>query len=472
MINSSPIFVGKPKFRYTENGYGAYVTAKQSRPGIVLVGANDGMLHAFDRATGVEKWAYMPTDVLPNLYKLADTDYRFNHQFFVDGAAQVGDVWDGSTWRTIVVGGMNKGGRMYYALDVTDTENPVALWEFRDPQLGLTYGNPVITKRKDGKWVVAFGSGYNNIGDGNGRLFVLDAITGEKLVTPVPTYTSGTTPAGTVATPSGLTKINAWIESDIDNTARVYYGGDLLGNVWRFDIDSNIAPFGQSFLLATLVEAGKPQPITTKLEVAQVNFGGSPYAVVYAGTGRYLGTTDLTNLDRQSVYALKDDFSTVGLGDVRAGGTLVTQTITDVTLAGGRAIRRSSTNAVDWSVKNGWLVDLPSSGERVNVNMVLAFNVLSVATNIPTTDVCDAGGRSWLYKFDIGTGSAGSNATDAAVAIPLGNVLVAGQTVVQLPDGRTVTISTLSDTTIRTDAQPTPPLTNLLRRTSWRELIN
>ena len=474
IINSSPTFVGAPKFRYTENSYTRFARSQASRAGVLYDGPNDGVLHAYHRITGEEKWAYVPSAVLGNLYKLADNDYPYNHQFYVDGSPRVGDVWDGTKWRTILVGGLNKGGRAYYALDVTDPDHPAALWEFADTNLGLTFGNPVITKRKDGTWVVVFGSGYNNVGpgDGNGRLYVVDAISGASLVTPVATYTSGTTPAGTTTTPNGLARINAYVASEIDNTAKVFYGGDLLGNVWRFDIDSNVAPYGKAFLFAQLAVGGVPEPVTTKPEIAEVNYQGSKVTVVYVGTGKYLGTSDLTNTDLQAIYALKDDSSATPLGDVRSRSDLVTQTITTTTNAAGETIRKASTNAVDWSVKKGWRVDLPSTGERVNVNMIMALNVLSVATNVPTSDACDAGGRSWLYKFDIGTGSAVSNATDGAVAISLGNVLVAGQTVVQLADGQTVTITTLSNTAVRTDRQPPPPVVGLLRRTSWRELAN
>ncbi|TXC66595.1 hypothetical protein FSC37_14465 [Piscinibacter aquaticus] len=470
LINSSPVYVGAPKFKYTENSYGTFASNNANRQGVVYVGGNDGMLHAFKRETGEELWAYIPSEAIPKLYKLADTDYPYSHSFFVDGSPQMGDVWDGTNWRTILVGGLNKGGRSVYALDITDPANPVALWEFSDNNLGFTFGNPIITKRKDGTWIVAFASGYNNIspGDGNGHLFAVDAITGQKLAM-ISTYTSGTTAAGTTTTPSGLAKLNAYVASEIDNTAKVFYGGDLLGNLWRFDLDSNVQPYGSAHRMAEFVEGGKAQPVTVRPELADLNYLGSTYTVVFVGTGRYLGTGDLNNLEQQSVYALKETFSSTGLGDVRASNTLVTQTIS--TAASG-ALRTASTNAVNWSTKNGWLVDLPSSGERVNVNMILALNVLSVATNVPTTDVCDAGGRSWLYKFDMGTGSAVSNAPNGAVAISLGNVLVAGQTVVQLSDGSTVTISTLSDTSLRTDNQPPPPPTATLRRTSWRELVN
>jgi type IV pilus assembly protein PilY1 len=480
IIDASPLFVGTPKFKYTENNYAGFASSQTAAfasagvKGVVYVAANDGMLHAFDRTTGAEKWAYIPSVVMPNMYKLADTAYAANHQFFVDGSPQMGDIYVGGAWKTILVGGLNGGGRGYYALDITDPNSPKALWEFTDDQLGLTFGNPIITKRKDGTWIVAFASGYNNVspGDGNGYLFVLNAATGAKLVSPIPTYTTGTTAAGSTTTPSGLAKINAWVDSEIDNTAKVFYGGDLLGNLWRFDVDSQVTPFASAYRLAQFVVSGVAQPITTKPQLAEVNYAGTKVKVVYVGTGRYLGTGDLSNTDLQSVYAIKDTWNdSSALGDVRTSNTLVEQKLS--TDASNSLIRKAETNAVDWSTKNGWMVDLKlSTGERVNVNMSLALDVLSVATNVPTADACDAGGRSWLYKFDIATGSAVTNANDGAVGISLGNVLVAGQTVVQLADGQTVTISTLSDATLRTDKQPPPPPTNLLRRTSWRELAN
>jgi type IV pilus assembly protein PilY1 len=472
IIDAAPLYVGAPKFKYTENGYTSFASANSTRPGVVYVGGNDGMLHAFDRATGNELWAYIPSMVMTNMYKLADANYPANHSYFVDGAPRMGDIYVNGAWKTILVGGLNGGGRGYYALDVTDPNNPIALWEFTDANLGLSFGNPIITKRKDGTWVVVFASGYNNTsGDGNGHLFVLNANTGAKLLD-LATYTSGGMPAGSPSNPSGLAKVNAYVTSEIDNTAIVFYGGDLFGNLWRFDIDSNVPPYGQAMRLAYLQAGGKAQPITTKPVLAQVSYNGSKYNVVYVGTGRYLGTSDLASTDQQSLYAIKDTWTSTGLGDVRASGTLVAQTLTGATGSTGTAIRTASTNAVNWTTKNGWYVDFPSAGERVNVDMVLTLNALSVVTNIPTTDACDAGGQSWLYNFDIGSGSAISNATDAAVGISLGNVLAVGQTVVQLPNGATVTITTRSDATLSTTELPPAPPTGTLKRTSWRELVD
>ena len=184
-------------------------------------------------------------------------NYRDKHRYFVDGTPTIGDIYVNGAWKTILVGGLNSGGSSYYALDVTDPVDPKPLWEFTDTNLGLTYGNPVITKRKDGTWVVVFSSGYNNgTGDGNGRLYVVDANTGAApsgtpTVSNIPTMISDATPAGTSTIPSGLGKINAWIEDSSDNTAKRFYGGDLLGNLWRFDIDHLVEPKGKAFLLAT-----------------------------------------------------------------------------------------------------------------------------------------------------------------------------------------------------------------------------
>src|SRR5213075_1166515 len=115
--------------------------------------------------------------------------------------------------------------------------------------------------------------------------------------------------------PSGLAKINSWIDNTADNTAKRYYGGDLKGNVWRFDIDNLVAPNQSTMLLANLqFSANTPQPITTKPELSQPS--GKP--VVIVATGRYLGTSDIADTTQQSVYAIKDNLTATGWSDVRA----------------------------------------------------------------------------------------------------------------------------------------------------------
>jgi len=118
------------------------------------------------------------------------------------------------------------------------------------------------------------------------------------------------------------------------------------------------------------------------------------------------------------------------------------------------------------------MVDLTlSSGERVNVNMSLSFNILTVASNVPTPSACDAGGQSWLYRFDVSTGRAVPTAS-GVVGTSMGQALIVGMTVVQLTSGQTVTITSLSDTRKTTSNNPPPPASGTVKRTSWRELAN
>ncbi|MDM4767711.1 PilC/PilY family type IV pilus protein [Pelomonas sp. SE-A7] len=458
IVNSSPVYVGKPGFSYTENSYATFKSSNASRAVTLYVGANDGMLHAFDATNGNERWAYMPRLVMDKVYRLGDSFYESKHLYTVDATPVVGDIYVGGAWKTILVGGLNSGGSGYYAIDVTNPASPVALWEFTDANQGLSYGNPIITKLKSGKWVVAFTSGYNNA-DGTGHLFVVDAATGEKLK-------DISTGVGTAANPSGLGKLNAWVDADTDNTALRYYAGDLYGNIWRFDVDGLLEPKNSAFKLGQAIKNEIPQPITTAPQIAEIEANGGKHAVVYFGTGRYLGKTDVTNADVQSIYAVKDALGSVSLGDLRKDGQLVQQEIVDP----DATLRKvKDTNPVDWSSKNGWYLDLPSTRERINVDMQLAFNMLTAAGNIPgnTATDCDKAqdGTSYIYQLNVISGRGSAKTLSS---------MVAGLSTVQLADGTGVTVVT------KTDASSPDPLTvppsattnSKARRSSWRELID
>jgi type IV pilus assembly protein PilY1 len=467
IANGTPAFSGKPPFQYTEStnaGYSDFVTAQASRTKVVYVAANDGMLHAFNATTGKELWAFVPQAVMPNLYKLADKNY--SHQYFVDGSPVVADVKVGDAWKTILVGGLNKGGKAYYALDVTNPAAPVPLWEYTHTHLGYTYGNPVVTKNAAGDWIVAFGSGYNN--SGVGYLFVLDAYTGvPKTGSPIATT------AGDATTPSGLAPINAWLDSNRDNTARRIYAGDLLGNIWRFNIDAGtVAPVAR-----LLVSSTTPQPITVRPELGSVTQSGTAYPVVLVGTGRHLHSNDASDRSLQSVYALRDKLDATGWGDVRAGTSLVSKSV--VSSGSGTSLTRTATSntKVDWATKAGWVFDLrPSStgtleGERVSTRMQVAYSTLVVAGNIPGTGAaCRAsGGTSWLYYFTLADGY-----TEVAPMYQ-GNTMVSGIGIVYDTTGRAIVITNTTDgETVRQTQSPTSPTasTGGLRRVSWRELVN
>jgi type IV pilus assembly protein PilY1 len=377
----------------------------------------------------------------------------------------MGDVYDGAKWRTIVVGGLGAGGRAYYALDVTDPANPKALWEFTNDDLGLAFGNPIIAKNKAGSWIVAFSSGYNNInpGDGNGYLFVLNAVTGA-LIDKIPTYTSGTTPAGTEQTPSNLGKISPWVNADTNNTALRFYGGDMLGNVWRFDFDDNIAPSGKEAVLLAraLSPDNRPQPITTRPQLTELPNGGAK--LVSVGTGRLLGASDVADTTTQSMYVFKDTLGS-GVGVLRNNAGMVQQSLTETTVGNRNTRRINSPAPVDLGTKLGWYVDFTlTAGERVNTDTIQVGNLLSFATNVPSESVCTPGGSSWLYFFDIRDG----NVTDAVY----GAVMTAGLNVVKLQSGlRLIRWSIRGEPDVHSPGTGLGGPSGTLRRVSWRELV-
>lgn len=481
IVDGEALYVKKPPYRYTDAGYTSYQSSKATRQGMVYVGANDGMLHAFNADTGAEVWAYVPTMVLPTLYQLADKDYANRHQFYVNASPAFGDVHDGSNWRTILVSGLGAGGRGYFAMDVTDPAAPKALWEFTydtskgagyttDANLGLSFGKPEITKLKDGTWVVIVASGYNNInpGDGRGYLYVLDAITGEMI------RTIGTG-VGTASAPAGLAHIRAWVDAtEIDNTTQRVYGADNLGNVWRFDVNGDVGASGYDALqLATLRSGGGAvQPVTSRPELGLV--AGVP--LVYVGTGRFLGVSDATSSTGQSIYAIKDALTDTGVGVPRDNTSFVAQTITAGTCptgaticAPGQTVRTGSDNAVNLAVNDGWYVDLPS-GERVYSDPQLGLGTIAITSNIVQSSACTAGGSSYLNYFDYRSGAPITTAS-AVVSVFLGNTLASRPTLVKLPNGKVIGVIRGSDGRSLSQPIPTGNAGLPTRRVGWRGLL-
>lgn len=486
IVNAQPVFAKAPFADYQDANYAAFKSANATRTPMVYVAANDGMLHAFyagstttDPLGGQERWAFIPTTVLPNLYKLADNNYGTLHAYSVDGTPAIADVFDPVAsptapnygWKTILVGGLNAGGRGYYALDVTDPANPKGLWEFKhnttclspvtgqssDCHLGNSYGNPQIGKLADGRWVVFVTSGYNNVnspavtGDGIGYLYVLNALTGQ-IIYKISTAT------GDATTPSGLGKLNTFVlDTTLNNTVQQLYGVDLLGNVWRFEVNSAQT----ATRLTTVVDAlNNPQPITTKPELAE--FGSPPVTHVFVSTGKYIGASDLASTQTQTVWAIKDT-GTYPVATPRS--TLSRLTVTNA----GSGLTRSIVCTTNCTTNGGWFADLPDSGERVNVDMKLQLGTLVVASNVPQNNACNIGGYSWLNFFDARNGLQIAGSTN--FGSKLSDSLAVGINVVRLPDGRTVVIATTSDASQQTAEAPIPAGDPQGRRTSWRELV-
>lgn len=415
LVDSTPVYVGAPKANFSDPGYGTATTLGSfkatyaDRPGTVYIGANDGMLHAINAVDGTERWAYVPTMVLDNMWKLADKNYNISHSYYVNGDIVVNDVCTAgctsastAVWKTILVAGLNGGGKGYFALDITNPNSPVLLWEFdpsKDSDIGYSYGNPIVTKKADGTWVVLITSGYNNTtgsNPGKGFLYVLNAGTGAI----ISKYGTG---VGDSTTPSGLAKINTYVpDAIINNTAEFVYGGDLLGNLWRFDINSPQSATNP-FKVAVLKDpGGNTQPITVRPELAEVN----GKRVVYVGTGRYLGTSDLTDTQQQTIYAIADDASgtPATLDNPRSSSLMVKQVLVNDAGTSTRSIQQPA-NSVSFTTGRGWYIDFPDSGERQNVPAQLVFGTLLLPTTVPSNTVCSPGGYGWLNFLDYKTGA-------------------------------------------------------------------
>jgi len=415
----------------------------------VFTAANDGMLHAFNADDGEELWAYVPRVTMNKLYKLASTTYATNHQFTTDGAPEVGDVYFGGAWHTVLVAGYNGGGRGYYALDITDPDNPKQLWEICadadvcgnvQPNMGLSFGNPQFGTLADGTWAVFLTSGYNNVpgidnvdtGDGRGRLYVVNVQTGA-LIQEILTDTSDNT-----TTPSGLAKITAITEDpQTDPRVTYIYGGDNQGRLFRFDFTG-----AGGGTVMKLGDTGPQQPITTRPDVTLCAIEGTDgtktaQRVVLVGTGRLLDVPDTTNTDVQSLYLLKDQGALVNL----RGSSMEKQTL--VSSGGGNSnVYEIKEDKADLRTKAGWYFDWNlNAGERMNIDPRIVSGVANVVTNIPTSSSsCSVGGTSNAYAVDVCNGS-GVNGT--VVGGTLSNTSAAvGFIIIRLPNGQLKMITT------------------------------
>ncbi|WP_374359700.1 PilC/PilY family type IV pilus protein [Pseudoduganella danionis] len=492
IASSKPAYVRDPRNDYSDADYISFKdnygnpASPNYRSGAVFTAANDGMLHAFSSSTGEELWAYVPRTTMKKLYGLASTIYSTNHQFTADGSPEVADIKpSGGGWHTVLVAGLNGGGRGYYALDITDTSNPKQLWEFcadatvcplSDGDLGLSFGNPQFGTLANGRWVVFLTSGYNNVpgtdgvasGNGKGYLYVLDAYTGELLH-------KISTNAGDTTTPSGLAKISA-ISADPGADPRVnyIYGGDNQGQMWRFDLTASSG----AITVKLLGDAGAAKPITTRPDVTmcavpvQTEVNGvtvnstAGVRVVLFGTGRLLDVPDTTDTAIQSLYLLKDGGSTIA--DIR-GATMVQQTLSALGSGSNINTYQITSNPVDLTQKDGWYFDWAlNAGERMNLDPQIVSGVANVVTNLPTSSsACSVGGSSNLYQVNVCNGQAiGSH----PVGLTLSNTSAAvGFIIIRLPNGQLKMVTTLAD-----GSNKTSPLSEQIsadaHRSGWRRV--
>ena len=411
IVNSEPQFIHRQSFSYGSlpvslfnTAAAKYITFRQqtsytNRPPMLLVGANDGMLHGFDASSGTnggkEIFAYVPNGVMDNLYELTLPNY--GHRYYVDGAPRISDIWDGSKWRTITVGATGAGGKSVFALDITSPTSMTksnVLWEFTHPQMGYTLGRPSIAALPNGEFGVVITSGYERGNEPNSHVWILNATTGA-LIKHIEIEDTGDLG-------SSLT-----VDINADRVADRIYVGDTKGNLWRINLDdeSPNAWEVQGSPVFIAKTGSVYQAITAPLNAALDPQGD---VIVTFGTGSFYRTTDNEVSQTPTVetfYAVIDrdaNTTTLNRSDLRA------QTIDSEISDTNYTARTVSNN--DLGDKSGWYLDLKvngaqAKGERVTTQALLRGDgAVRFTTLTPSADPCTGGATYVSMALSFATG--------------------------------------------------------------------
>ena len=382
VINSSPVY--------------------DAREETIYVGANDGMLHAIDANDGSERFAYVPAGVnLADLASLSDPYYE--HRYFVDGAITLSTRVQTPN-KTVLVGALGRGGKGIYTLDVTSPDAFDAgdvMWERSETpgnNMGLVLGRPIITKLNNGVTGVIVPNGINSAGD-RAALLIYNLNNGALLA-------EINTGVGNAANPNGL--FSATVRDvDGNGTADTVYAGDMQGNLWRFNISSGSASTWSAasnrVVMYTAVNAaGQRQPITAAPALA--TDPASFQTWVFFGSGRFITEGDLSSVQVQTMYGMKDSTTTI------AGRAALQRRAIVAAENGYRAFEAPSNLG---AAAHGWYIDLldppnppgTANGERVVSNPQVMAGILIFPTIVPSDDPCLPGGRGYLNILNAFTGA-------------------------------------------------------------------
>lgn len=423
---------------------------------VAYVATNDGYLHAFDVNTGIEKFSFIPQELLTNLPGVMENNGG-EKTYGLDGSV-VAWIYDnpdenGDTNNIIVSGegdhvylyiSMRRGGRNIYALKVTDPDSPELMWVIKGgfgdyTELGETWSTVNVEKIKDGadeRTVLIFGGGYDATQDNAavrtvdtvGRtVYIADAESGARL------WSGGVDGASPNA--DMLYSIPARIKP-LDTSGDGYidrlYAADMGGQIFRFDIDNT-----NDATLASSISGGRIADFAGDTAADARRFYYPPdVALVDAPDGKYHALVissgyrahPLNEVIHDRIYMIKDrntalitsneDYKYNPSSDTAA--SLTEGNLEDVTinLAGGEGVD----NAGDETVKKdeldfiasaeGWYIDLddednPGSwiGEKGLAEPLIIEGVAIVTTYTPTnpaTDICTAStGLGKVFFLDI-----------------------------------------------------------------------
>jgi len=327
--HSTPTVVGPPQEDplLMGNGYGEFKEALSTRKKVIYVGANDGMLHCFDASTGEELWGYIPYNLLPKLKEMWAVDQAsklryFSRRAYVDSSPSVADVYINGQWRTVLVCGQGEGNGekpdgiastrnnnyyFYFALDVTNPENPIPMWEFAGQILkagnnyyatnGQTWSVPYIARvnlSSGPAWVAFVGSGYvSHPTDQGYRAYIGNTFAAINIANGSLVFSKRITDLdSSKSSNSGNPFPNIYVslpgspnavDLDKNGVTDYVYIGDLDGRLWRLDATSGNA---NSWSMTDIYKDRCLYPIITKPAIwLGASTSGSNYPRLYFGTG-------------------------------------------------------------------------------------------------------------------------------------------------------------------------------------------
>jgi len=434
IVNGTPEFVQNRsagfqllRSEFSPGLYPAYVGSKSTRPDILIAPSNGGMVHGFDAADGEELFAYVPGELLEAVDAGAGEDQSavsqlsadpYEHRYTVDGTPTVSDVLIGGAWKTVLVGTMGVGGRSVFALDISDPENVSSssvLWEFSDPDLGYGVTEVQIVPLENNVFGAVFGNGYNSDND-RSFLYVVNMADGT-LIKKIDTG------AGSAAAPNGMgpALVSDWPDGDF--LAEYVYAGDLLGNLWRFNLaspDPDDWDNNTLRLFSAVDPSGDPQPITVQPRVA-TNKQRPGELMVLFGTGSFFRVVDkdLSSPQIQTLYGLRDPGASV-VAPVGTRSDLIQQTIsfesTTTALGSQRVVREVQPNTTRNDAINdpkGWFLDLVSpntspTGERVIARATFPSSSVRDRVRFTTlqfnADPCSTGRQGFVFDLNLSDG--------------------------------------------------------------------
>lgn len=508
IIESQPLYVASPGGRSDTfpagspehaafldgKSYERFVADNRARSPTVYVGANDGMVHAFDAINGQERWAYFPGTLIDNGRAARMTMPSADLVSGADDTLITSDVFINGQWRTVLVGSLRLGGRGVYAIDITSpaaaNENEAAgklLWEFSNRsdgggKLGYTYGSANIVRLNNGKWAVVVSGGYfptdgldsddPEATSGGTSLFVLDLETGRVIK-------EFRSPAG--VTSYGLSRAGA-LDASQNWTTEILMAGDLAGNLFRYDVSSpNPETWSVRHFFRTYENAAgigmqpisvMPLPMTDR---------ASKLPIWIFGTGKFIGEPDrmAANQPTQSYYGVRDP--AFGAGRASATYPILPSALQVQTLTTRGSFRTATAFEVPPD-KSGWRIDMLAPGER---NTLIATglnssNLVVLMSLIPLSDgdPCSSSRSGFLMVLDSGTGGAAvGSAGEPRVSIkdcPPGENCVAKPPVDPPPTSGAVPVGNEEGGgMLRIPGEPDIAIqSNYWHRQAWRELFN